>query len=125
MEQQIAERHSAVESQERVLSRLSPQAQIASHRQRIDELTRTASARLAHQLALRRERLRGHFLRLQSLSPFATLDRGYSITRQLRTGEIVKSVAQVATGDRIETQVSDGKFEGLVAWAVQRQENQK
>ncbi|MCK4449917.1 MAG: exodeoxyribonuclease VII large subunit, partial [Anaerolineae bacterium] len=119
MGRQIAERRSALEAQQRALSRLSPQAKIASHRQRIDELTRAASASLAHQLALRRERLHGHLLRLQSLSPFATLDRGYSITRQLRTGEIVKSVAQVATGDRIETQVSDGKFEGLVAWAVQ------
>jgi len=111
---QIVERRSALESQERALSRLSPQARIASHRQRIDELTRVASANLAHQLALRRERLRGHLLRLQSLSPFATLDRGYSITRQLGTGEIVKSVDQVAAGDRIETQVSDGKFESLV-----------
>ena len=116
---QIAEWRGVVESQQRVLSRLSPQVKIASHRQRIDELTRAASASLTHQLALRRERLHGHLLRLQSLSPFATLERGYSITRQLRTGEIVKSVAQVAAGDRIETQVSDGKFEGLVAWAVQ------
>jgi len=125
MGRQIAERRGAVEAQERVLSRLSPQAKIVTHRQRIDELTRAASASLAHQLALERERLRGHLLRLQSLSPFATLDRGYSITRQLRTGEIVKSVAQVADGDRIETQVSDGKFEGTVDWTAQRQENQE
>ena len=123
MERQIPERRNALEAQERVLNRLSPQARIASHRQRIDELTRAASASLAHQLALQRERLHGHLLRLQSLSPFATLDRGYSITRQLRTGEIVKNVAQVTTGDRIETQVSDGKFEGTVDWAAQRQEN--
>ena len=116
---QIAEWRGVVESQQRVLSRLSPQVKIASHRQRIDELSRAASASQAHQLTLRRERLHGHLLRLQTLSPFATLDRGYSITRQLRTGEIVKSVDQVATGDRIETQVSDGKFESLVAWAVQ------
>lgn len=125
MGRQIAERRSALESQERALGRLSPQAKIISHRQRIDELTRAASASLAHQLALRRERLRGHLLRLQSLSPFATLERGYSITRQLRTGEIVKSVAQVAAGDRIETQVSDGKFEGTVDWTAQGQENQE
>jgi exodeoxyribonuclease VII large subunit len=118
-EQQIAERRSALASQGRALNRLSPQANIASYRQRTDELTRAASMRLAHQLALRRERLHGHLLRLQSLSPFATLERGYSITRQLRTEEIVKSVDQVAAGDRIETQVSDGKFEGLVAWTVQ------
>jgi exodeoxyribonuclease VII large subunit len=122
-EQQIAERRSALASQGRALNRLSPQANIASYRQRTDELTRAASVSLAHQLALRRERLHGHLLRLQSLSPFATLERGYSITRQLRTEEIVKSVDQVAAGDRIETQVSDGKFEGLVAWTVQRQED--
>ncbi len=114
MEKQIAERRSALASQGRALNRLSPQASIASYRQRIDELTRAASASLAHQLALRRERLQGHLLRLRSLSPLATLDRGYSITRRLRTGEIVKSVDQVAVGDRIETQVSDGKFESVV-----------
>ena len=114
MGRQIAERRSVLESQERALSRLSPQAKIATHRQRIDDLTHAASASLAHQLTLRRERLHGHLLRLQSLSPFATLDRGYSITRQLRTGEIVRSVAQVAAGDRIETQVSDGKLVSLV-----------
>ncbi len=124
MGQKIKEWRGAVESQKRILSRLSPQTQIATHRQRIDELTRAASASLAHQLALQRERLHGHLLRLQSLSPFATLERGYSITRQLRTGEIVKNVAQVAAGDRIETQVSDGEFESLVAWVVQRQEDQ-
>jgi len=111
---QTAEWRIALEFQEHALGRLSPQANIASQRQQIDELIRVASASLMHQSALRRERLRGHLLRLQSLSPFATLDRGYSITRQLRTGEIVKSVAQVATGDRIETQISDGKFVSLV-----------
>jgi exodeoxyribonuclease VII large subunit len=120
---QIAEWRNVLESQERVLGRLSPQAKIVTYRQRIDELTRAASGSMAHHLALQRERLHGHLLRLQSLSPFATLERGYSITRQLRTGEIVKSVAQVAAGDRIETQVSDGRFEGTVDWASQRQES--
>jgi len=118
MGRQITERHSALEAQQRALGRLSPRATIASCRQRIDELTRSASASLAHQLALQQERLRGRLLRLQSLSPFATLDRGYSITRHLRTGEIVKSVAQVAAGDPIETQVSDGKFDSTVDWTA-------
>jgi exodeoxyribonuclease VII large subunit len=123
MRRQITERRSALDAQERALSRLSPQARIDSHRQRIDELTRSASASLAHQLALQRERLRGHFLRLQSLSPFATLNRGYSITRHLSTGKIVKSVAQVAAGDPIETQVSDGGFDSTIDWIARHQEN--
>ena len=123
MGRQIADWRSALEARERALGRLSPEAKIASHRQRIDELTRSASASLAHQLTLQRERLRGHLLRLQSLSPFATLDRGYSITRQLRTGEIVKSVAQVVAGDPIETQVSDGRFDSTVDWTARHQES--
>ena len=114
MERQIAERRNALKTQKRALDRLSPQNKIVNYRQRIDELTRAASASLGHHLALQQERLRGHLLRLQSLSPLATLERGYSITRKLATGEIVRSVAQVATGDRIETQVSDGKFESVV-----------
>jgi len=114
MERQIAERRNALNTQTRALNRLWHQNKIINYRQRIDELTRSASTSLVRQLTLHRERLRGQLLCLQSLSPLATLERGYSITRKLATGEIVRSVAQIAAGDRIETQVSDGKFESVV-----------
>jgi exodeoxyribonuclease VII large subunit len=103
-----------LESLERALSRLSPQARIEGYRQRVDELTRAALAHLSHHLDLRRERLRGYASQLQSLSPLTTLQRGYSITTHLGTGQIVKRVTQVAPGDPIEVQVSDGSFGGTV-----------
>ena len=103
-----------LESLERALSRLSPQARIEGYRQRVDELTRAGLAHLRHDLDLRRERLRGYTSQLQSLSPLTTLARGYSITTHLGTGQIVKRVAQVAPGDPIEVQVSDGTFGGTV-----------
>jgi exodeoxyribonuclease VII large subunit len=103
-----------LEGLERALSRLSPQARVESDRQQVDELARAALAHLRHDLDLRRERLRGHISQLQSLSPLTTLARGYSITTHLRTGQIVKRVAQVSPGDPIEVQVRDGTFGGIV-----------
>jgi len=111
---QIGERRRALRQRERDLRRFSPQARINAYRQRIDEATRAATSHLQHQLALWREQLRGLVLQLESLSPFATLERGYSIARHLGTGEIVRSVAQVTAGDRVEVRVSDGAFESTV-----------
>jgi exodeoxyribonuclease VII large subunit len=46
--------------------------------------------------------------RLRALSPRATLERGYAI---VRTGEdIVRSAAAVSVGERVEVEVSDGRF---------------
>jgi exodeoxyribonuclease VII large subunit len=74
----------------------------------------SALADLKHRLALARERLRTLDSQLQTLSPLATLERGYAIVRHLGMGEVVRSVAQVVAGDRLEVRVSDGQFESTV-----------
>ena len=45
--------------------------------------------------------------RLNALSPLATLERGYSISRKT-DGEVLTSAEQVSLGDRIEVQLADG-----------------
>jgi exodeoxyribonuclease VII large subunit len=110
----IEETRRALQYREQVLRRFSPQAQIGSYRQRIDDMMRSTLAGLKHSLALARERLRTLDSQLQTLSPLATLERGYAIARHLGTGEVVRSVAQVVAGDRLEVQVSDGQFESTV-----------
>ena len=45
--------------------------------------------------------------RLNTLSPLATLERGYSISRKT-DGAVLTSADQVSVGDRIEIQLSDG-----------------
>ena len=114
MRGRIGEERRALQYREQVLRRFSPQAQIDSYRQRIDDLTHSALADLKHRLALARERLRTLDSQLQTLSPLATLERGYAIARNLGTGEVVRSVAQVVAGDRLEVRVSDGQFESTV-----------
>jgi exodeoxyribonuclease VII large subunit len=47
--------------------------------------------------------------RLHSLSPLAVLERGYALVLDA-AGGVVRSTAQVATGDKVTTRLSDGAF---------------
>ena len=70
--------------------------------------------RRAPALAVERKRARLEHSagRLRTLSPRATLERGYAI---VRSGDaIVRSSAAVASGDAIDVEVGDGRFEARV-----------
>jgi exodeoxyribonuclease VII large subunit len=69
-----------------------------------------AAGEIRHSLALRRERLDGLAARLESLSPMATLARGFAIVRLEETETLVHSVTQVSPGDRLSVCVADGAF---------------
>ena len=85
-----------------------------SSRQRVDEAGRAASMHLKNVLALSRERLRGRELELASLSPMATLTRGYALVQHSVTGSVISRLDQVERGDAIDVKVSDGQFKGRV-----------
>jgi len=51
--------------------------------------------------------------RLRSLSPLAVLERGYALVMS-QDGKVVRSVTQVAMGDRVRTRLSDGEFDSTV-----------
>lgn len=100
-----------LEAQAQRLDRASPGNRINSARQGVDELLNHAQMRLRHRLALWQERLGGLRARLESLSPLATLDRGYALVRHRETGQLITRVGQVRAGDELGVQVSDGEFE--------------
>ncbi len=106
----VEERRWRLAEQVRALKHLSPQAQLAQARQRVDDLLARADSAMRHSLILRRERLDGLSGRLASISPLATLERGYAIVRRRDTGAVVQSVAQVAAGDALSVRVADGEF---------------
>lgn len=97
---------------------------LEQYRQHIDELTRVASMHLGNLLTISREKLRGRELKLGSLSPLATLERGYALVQHSDTGEVISRIDQVHRGDAIDVKVSDGQFKsrvtgskkGLQAW---------
>ena len=114
MEDRLARVREALEAQAQRLERASPRSRINSARQGVDELLNRARTRLRHRLALRGERLGGLRARLESLSPLATLDRGYALVCHRETGGLITRVGQVGTGDELGVRVSDGQFKARV-----------
>lgn len=92
------------------LGLLSPRAQIASARQRSDELTRRLAAAIRHALDLQRAGLRGLSQTLAAVGPGTVLARGYAVVRRRADGRVVRSVSQIRSGDPLGVQVSDGAF---------------
>lgn len=93
---------------------------IAARRQRVDDLSRSLLPAFQGFLRLKRERVRSSTLQLESLSPVQTLQRGYAIVRRARDGQLVSQVGQVASGEVIRVQVSDGTFGGRVGGSASR-----
>jgi len=94
------------------LESLSPD--VDRYRQRIDELTRVGAMHLRSLLGISKEKLRSQQMQLSTLSPMATLSRGYAQVQHSATGELVSRVAQLRRGDAIDVRVSDGEFRGRV-----------
>jgi exodeoxyribonuclease VII large subunit len=68
----------------------------------MERITRRASAKVD-----------GLDARLRSLSPLAVLERGYALVLS-DEGMVIRSTAQLVTGDRVRTRLSDGEFGSTV-----------
>ena len=88
----------------------SPLDRISRDRQTIDEFLRRASTQLSHNISLRRARLDGTIAQLATLSPNATLERGYAVVRHSANGAVVTTPEQVAAGDVLQITVRGGTF---------------
>jgi len=90
-----------------VLERNSPLARLRHDRQQLVALQTALRTCMDHAVELRRERIRGLERQLALMNPYATLERGYSITYD-DAGHVVSSVVAVEAGDRLAVRVSDG-----------------
>ena len=122
------------------LARLHPRRRVNESLQRVDDLqagllrnlTRAARARaleLQHlasrflrakpsaRLPARRETLRQLEKRLRALGPEQVLARGYSITTDAATGQVLRHAATVAPGQELRTRLASGE---IISRAVTR-----
>lgn len=74
----------------------------------IIEIRRRLNRCVQHSFEIRKETLRGMSGKLNSLSPLAILERGYSLTRKLPLLQIVKTADEVKAGDRVEVKLYRG-----------------
>ncbi len=93
---------------------LRPWELVRERARRVDELELRAERLVRQHLVQHRRALAALGARLESLSPLAVLQRGFSLTRTA-DGGLVKSVQAVRAGDTITSQVADGLITSRVA----------
>lgn len=87
---------------------------IIQYEQKIDDLGKLAGIRIDHLVKMRQESFKFLTGKLESLSPLAILNRGYSITAKLPEGIIIKDASLLKKDDIIETKLGKGKFRSRV-----------
>lgn len=85
-----------------------PDQKIKSIRLFISEVLNRLEKSAKYILEIERERARGLLGKLNSLSPLAILERGYSMTRKLPELQILRDASHVKAGDPVEVKLHRG-----------------
>ncbi|HED17822.1 MAG TPA: exodeoxyribonuclease VII large subunit [Gammaproteobacteria bacterium] len=96
------------------LQSVHPDSRINSCQQQLGYLQSRLKQVIHNRINVPRQTLSGLSRALNSVSPLATLERGYSITRTLPDGDILTSVASLSTGDTVNTRLSDGEINCVI-----------
>lgn len=102
----------AVQSQSHRLQRQHPEIRLEALRSRCHHSHQRLLSLMQRKLESNGQRLASMAHLLQSVSPLATLSRGYSIT--LNNDKAVTSVAHIAAQDTLVTRVKDGEITSVV-----------
>jgi exodeoxyribonuclease VII large subunit len=105
------ERRTFLDAERRALAGLAPD--MGAARQRASDLLDRGSRALSEQLSRRRMLLDSAHGTLQSLSPAATLERGYAVARTA-DGRILRDATQVAAGQPLQVTVARGTVDTRV-----------
>lgn len=102
------------------LALLSPRDAVRERRARINDGALRLGTLARHRIEVARAKLGGVAGRLETLSPLAVLDRGYSITRAIPSGAIVRGAEQAPSGSLIEVTVRRARLTARVEEARDR-----
>lgn len=96
------------------MTRISPQRRIDRNRMGLQQAIARMDAGASSRTKLTAQKLSSMQARLQASSHEQILNRGFSITKDAKTGRIIRSRRQVREGRRIVIRVADGDFGGRV-----------
>ncbi len=87
-----------------------PRKLLEQYVQRLDELTGRLVTGLRHHVRRDRALLTALASSLDHLNPLSILSRGYSVTKKMPSGMILKNAADVAKGEMISTKLQTGRI---------------
>jgi len=112
---QIERREQALREQRRRLhSALTLRLQMSQARLNATRGEERIERALANRFAEQARRLESQHQRLVALSPASVLTRGYSITRDAKSGAILRSASEAAVEQRVTIQLGSGKLAGRI-----------
>ena len=109
LRRQLERLHARLRHADAVLRARHPERRVALLRQRLQSLSLRPQAALARRLQHDTLRLRGLARSLETVSPLATVARGYAIL-QREDGRVVRSVSTVDDGERLLARLQDGQL---------------
>ena len=107
MRQLIEQGRSSLREYVRVLR--DPRRMLEQYTQRVDELTNRLAPGMNHHLRRDRARLLALASALGHLNPLSILSRGYSITKTLLSGTVLKDASELTPGDLLSTRLHQGE----------------
>ena len=105
--QELEQRKASVQHALRLLA--DPRKRLEQFSQRVDELLGRLGLGLRHHVRRDRALLTSLSGALDHLNPLGILSRGYSVTRSVPQGAIIKSAAEVSEGDLLRTTLHEGE----------------
>jgi len=107
----LREQRCRFEGVEGILMRASPSRKREEGAARLETARRALDRFMLHVLDRKRRQWNENDGRLHSLSPMGVLSRGYSITRQLPSGKIIRDAGATRAGDLVEIVLGRGELD--------------
>lgn len=108
MKQRLETAHASLREKIRLLG--DPRRRVEQIAQRVDELVRRMALGLRQHVRRDRARLSALIAGLDHLNPLGILSRGYSITKKLPEGLILKDAVDAKPGDLLSTRLHKGEL---------------
>ncbi|MCE5211654.1 MAG: exodeoxyribonuclease VII large subunit [Deltaproteobacteria bacterium] len=96
------------------LEHQSPAMKIREKKILLKNIQKDLSGSFLRHLALLKDRVQKESALLESLSPLAVLQRGYSITSRIAGGEIIRQTDDLAVGDDVNVRLAKGSFNAKI-----------
>ena len=114
MKSTFAHKRNAMLQASSSLNRFDPQQVLLLNREKCRHLAGQMQMHMSHLLINSRQKLENLVRALHTVSPLATLDRGYAIVRDADHDRIIHDAAQLKPGDSIKTRLARGEIESEI-----------